>query len=250
MFGFIIFMSIVALIWLIIYKWVTADNRCIQVGQELTWKTFWNKPELYEMITSSERGTQSERHLVSCLRASGFKPTAIYHDLMVESGNGKTTQIDIVVATDASLIVIEVKDFTGWIFGKGNQDYWTQVSGYGRYRNRFYNPFKQNDGHIKALRGLSPQMATLPMYSLVVFAGDCELKDVNFIPHDCYLSSFYRSVYAVNDIIESHPSAHYTDRWEVANLLKAAVDRGGDASLQEQHVYVIHDMLGTNRKYD
>lgn len=250
MFGFIIFMSIVALIWLIIYKWVTADNRCIQVGQELTWKTFWNKPELYEMITSPERGTPSERHLVSCLLASGFKPTAIYHDLMVESGNGKTTQIDIVVATDASLIVIEVKDFTGWIFGKGNQDYWTQVSGYGRYRNRFYNPFKQNDGHIKALRGLSPQMATLPMYSLVVFAGDCELKDVNFIPHDCYLSSFYRSVYAVNDIIESHPSAHYTDRWEVANLLKAAVDRGGDASLQEQHVYVIHDMLGTNRKYD
>ena len=93
-------------------------------------------------------------------------------------------------------------------------------------------------------------MATLPMYSLVVFAGDCELKDVNFIPHDCYLSTFYRSVYAVYDIIESHPSAHYTDRWEVANLLKAAVDRGSYIDLQEQHVYDIHDMLGTNRKYE
>lgn len=250
MFGFIIFMSIVALIWLIIYKWVTADNRCAQVGQELTWQTFWNKPELYEMVTSPVRGTPSERHLVSRLLAAGFKATAIYHDLMVESGNGKTTQIDIVVATDVGLIVIEVKDFTGWIFGKGNQDYWTQVSGYGRYRNRFYNPFKQNDGHIKALRGLSPQLATIPMFSLVVFAGDCELKDVNFIPHDCYLSTFYRSVYAINDIIESHPSAHYTDKWEVANLLKAAVDRGGDENLQEQHVYDIHDMLGTNRRYD
>jgi len=202
------------------------------------------------MITSPERGTPSERHLVSCLLESGFKPTAIYHDLMIESGNGKTTQIDIVIATDVGLIVVEVKDFIGWIFGKGNQEYWTQVSGYGRYRNRFYNPFKQNEGHIKALRGLSPQMATLPMYSLVVFAGDCELKDVNFIPHDCYLSTFYRSVHAVYDIIESHQPAHYTDRWEVANLLKAAVDRGGITNLQNQHVYDIHDMLGTNRKYE
>ena len=247
---YILFGLIVVFLAMFIHRYYTVNSRCEEVGQLLTWHTFWHKPELYEIITSPDRGTPSERQLVSHLLASGFKPTAIYHDLMVESGNGKTTQIDIVVATDAGLIVIEVKDFTGWIFGKGNQEYWTQVSGYGRYKNRFYNPFKQNEGHIKALRGLSPQMATLPMYSLVVFAGDCELKDVNFIPHDCYLSSFYRSVYAVNDIIESHPSAHYTDRWEVANLLKAAVDRGSYIDLQEQHVYDIHDMLGTNRKYE
>ena len=247
---YILFGLIVVFLAMFIHRYYTVNSRCEEVGQLLTWHTFWHKPELYEIITSPDRGTPSERQLVSHLLASGFKPTDIYHDLMIESGNGKTTQIDIVVATDAGLIVIEVKDFTGWIFGKGNQEYWTQVSGYGRYKNRFYNPFKQNEGHIKALRGLSPQMATLPMYSLVVFAGDCELKDVNFIPHDCYLSTFYRSVYAVYDIIESHPSAHYTDRWEVANLLKAAVDRGSYIDLQEQHVYDIHDMLGTNRKYE
>jgi len=247
---FILFLFIVVLILVFIYRYYTVNARCEEVGQELSWHTFWNKPELYEMITSPDRGTPSERNLVSNLLASGFKPTAIYHDLMVDTGNDKTAQIDIVVATDAGLIVIEVKDFTGWIFGKGNQDYWTQVSGYGKYKNRFYNPFKQNEGHIKALRRLSPQMATLPMYSLVVFAGDCELKDVNFIPHDCYLSTFYWSIKAVYDIIEDHPSAQYTDRWEVANLMKAAVERGGNTSLQKQHIYDIHDMLGTNRKYN
>ena len=248
---YIIFMLVVVLVLIFIsYQYITVKARCEEVGQELTWHTFWNKPELYEMITSSDRGTPSERYLVSNLLSSGFKPTAIYHDLIVESGNGKTTQIDIIVATDVGLIVIEVKDFTGWIFGKGNQDYWTQVSGYGKYRNRFYNPFKQNTGHIKALRRLSPQMATLPMFSLVVFAGDCELKDVTFIPHDCYLATFYRSIEAIYDIIESYPPIHYTDRWEVANILKAAVERGGNTYLQEQHVYDIHDMLGTNRKYE
>lgn len=245
-----LFALIVAIVLAFIYRYHTVNARCEEVGQQLTWHTFWNKPELYEMITSSDRGTPSERQLVSTLLASGFKPTAIYHDLMVDTGNGKTAQIDIVVATDAGLIVIEVKDFTGWIFGKGNQDYWTQVSGYGKYKNRFYNPFKQNEGHIKALRRLSPQMATLPMYSLVVFAGDCELKDVTFIPYDCYLSTFYRSIEAIYDIMEFHPSFHYQDRWEVANILKAAVDRGGNTFLQEQHVNDIHDMLGTNRRYE
>lgn len=249
---FIIFMLIVVLvlIYMFIYRCYTVNARCKEVGQKLTFYTFWNKPELYEMITSPDRGTPSERHLVSRLLSSGFKPTAVYHDLMVESAYGKTTQIDIVVATDVGLIVIEVKDYIGWIFGKGNQDNWTQVSGYGKTKNRFYNPFKQNEGHIRALRELSPQMATLPMYSLVVFAGDCELKDVAFIPHDCYLATFHRGVEAVYDIIQSHPPVHYTDKWEVANLLKAAVQRGDSACLQAQHVHDIHDMLGTNRRYE
>ena len=241
---------IVLLVLLLTYQYYITDARCKEVGQELTWQTFWNKPELYEMVTSPYRGTPSERHLVSDLLSSGLKPTAIYHDLMVEADNSKTSQIDIVVATDVGLIVIEVKDFTGWIFGKGNQDNWTQVSGYGRYRNRFYNPFKQNEGHIKALRGLSSQMARLPMFSLVVFAGDCELKDVTFIPHDCYLATYYRAIDAIYDIIQSHPIVQYTDRWEVANLLKAAVDKGDNIYLQKQHVNNIHDMLGTDRKYE
>ena len=248
--NFILFTLTAVVVLIIIYRYYTVSSRCKEVGQELTWHTFWTKPELYEMITSPDRGTPSERNLVSDLLSSGFKPTAIYHDLIVESGKGKTAQIDIVVATDVGLIVIEVKDFTGWIFGKGNQDYWTQVSGYGRYRNRFYNPFKQNDGHVKALRGLSPQMAMLPMYSLVVFAGDCELKDVTFIPRDSYLAMFYRAIEAVYDIVESHPPVNYTDRWEVANLLKAAVDLGSNKYVQEQHAYDIHDMLGADRRYE
>lgn len=246
----IYFLAIVVLILLFIYRYFTVKARCKEVGQQLTFYTFCHKPELYEMITSPNRGTPSERHLVSHLLSAGFKPTAVYHDLMVGSGKGKTAQIDIVVATDVGLIVIEVKDFTGWIFGKGNQDYWTQVSGYGKYKNRFYNPFKQNEGHIKALRGLSSQMATIPMYSLVVFSGDCELKDVTFIPHDSYLTTFHRAMAAVYDIIEMHPITHYTDRWEVANLLKEAVELGGNTMLQQQHIYNIHDMLGTNRRYE
>ena len=88
------------------------------------------------------------------------------------------------------------------------------------------------------------------MYSLVVFAGDCELKDVTFIPHDCYLATYNRAIEAVYDIIENHPIYPSQDKWKIANLLKAAVERGGNAYIQEQHVADIQDMLGTNRKYE
>lgn len=219
------------------------------VGEKLSPKTFIKNPEPYEAVTKSNRGTYCERELISLIVKEGFKPTAIYHDLIIEKGNGKTVQIDIVLATKAGLIVIEVKDYSGWIFGKGNQDIWTQVTRYGRQKNRFYNPFKQNEGHIRALRQLSKQMATIPMYSLVVFGDDCELKDVSFIPQNNYLATFYHSIEAIYDIIETHPPANYTDQWEIANLLKAAVNLGENTKIQEEHIDNIHDMLGTNRKY-
>ena len=207
--------------------------------------------ELYKKITSADRGTPSERHLVSTLLSSGFKPTAIYHDLIVKSVDGKTSQIDIVVATNVGLIVIEVKDYIGWIFGKGNEEYWTQKAGYcGKYVNNFYNPFKQNESHIKALHSLSPQMAALPMYSLVVFAGECKLRNITYIPRDSYLATSDKAISAIYDIIKTHPPFLFQDKWEVVNLLKAAVKRGGVANEQQQHIAGIQDMLGTNRIYE
>ena len=205
--------------------------------------------EPYEAVTSRHRGTASERWIVSKLVRYGLKPTAIYHDLLVAKARGKHSQIDIVVATDVGLIVMEVKDYSGWIFGKGNQEYWTKITRYGKRRYRFYNPFKQNAGHINALRRLSPQMQQLPMYSMVVFCGDCELKDVNFIPPGCYLATGGSVVAAVDHIINAKPRASYSDKWEVARLLQKAVADGGDQHLQVQHVANIHGMLGTDRRF-
>lgn len=40
------------------------------------------------------------------------------------------------------IIVIEVKDFSGWIFGNGNYFYWIKVLVYGEKKFRFYNFIK------------------------------------------------------------------------------------------------------------
>ena len=127
--------------------------------------------KLLRSVSSPNRGTGAERRLVIRMLRWGVHPKAIFHDLYLQKRNGEFSQIDIVVATPQGLLAIEVKDYSGWLFGNEKQRYWTQVLNYGKEKYRFYNPIMQNAGHIKALQEQSEQFAHLP----VLFAGNCTL---------------------------------------------------------------------------
>lgn len=77
--------------------------------------------ELLETVTSLERGNWSERALILKLLKQGIPAITIFHDLYVEKINSNYSQIDAVIATKAGIIVFEVKDYSGWIFGKGSK---------------------------------------------------------------------------------------------------------------------------------
>lgn len=126
--------------------------------------------ELLESVTNEDRGTRAERDLVVALLKNGISPKAIFHDLYVKKQNCGFSQIDLVVATTVGIIVFEVKDYSGWIFGNGNQDKWTQVLAYGNWKFRFYNPIKQNENHIRHLKKLLVKMYRfiLLFYSVVI----------------------------------------------------------------------------------
>lgn len=138
-------------------------------------------------VTQPNRGTKSERKLVLKLLKSGIPAQTIFHDLYLKNRNGTFSQIDLVVATKVGLIVLEVKDFSGWIFGTGYERQWTQVLAYGKSKYRFYNPIRQNNKHISDLKKQIKQFENLPFYSIVVFYGECEFRDVSFIPERTYL---------------------------------------------------------------
>lgn len=91
---------------------------------------------LISSVTESNRGNTSERNLVLTLRKMDIHPDAIFHDLYLQKRNGSHAQIDLVLATAVGLIVFEVKDYSGWIFGSGNATYWTQVLAYGKKKYR------------------------------------------------------------------------------------------------------------------
>tara|TARA_B100000787_G_scaffold147934_1_gene119191 strand:- start:174 stop:551 length:378 start_codon:yes stop_codon:yes gene_type:complete len=81
--------------------------------------------ELISSVTSLSRGTNSELLLILQLLKSGIPPITIYHDLIIKKGKDKFSQIDLVLVTSEGIIVFEVKDYTGWIFGSGNNTNWT-----------------------------------------------------------------------------------------------------------------------------
>lgn len=97
----------------------------------------------------------------------------VFNDLLFES-NGHSTQIDHVVVSPYGVFVIETKGYKGWILGGENSEYWTQTIY--KSKHQFYNPIKQNDGHVRFLRYLLRCSTNIPFIPIVVFNNAAELK--------------------------------------------------------------------------
>lgn len=110
----------------------------------------------------------------------------IFNDLFFEN-NGYTTQIDHVVVSPYGVFVIETKGYKGWIMGGENSEYWTQVIY--KFKAQFYNPIKQNDGHVRFLRHILHESTTIPIIPIVVFNNEAELK-VN-VQHHIVVNRYY-----------------------------------------------------------
>ena len=97
----------------------------------------------------------------------------ILNDLLFES-NGRSTQIDHVIVSTYGVFVIETKGYKGWILGGENSEYWTQTIY--KSKHQFYNPIKQNEGHVRFLRYLFKCSVEIPFIPIVVFNNAAELK--------------------------------------------------------------------------
>lgn len=211
-------------------------------------RTVRNNQKLLQTVTDLHRGTWGERRLVLQLLKHGVSAQAIFHDLYVEKTTGGTSQIDLVVPTKVGIIVFEVKEYSGWIFGKGHQEHWTQVLAYGREKYRLYNPVKQNKGHIEVLKQRLAHCADVPYFSVIVFGGNCELRDVSYIPEDTYIVYMNEVCKMFDMIVQNNVPANYRDKYEVLRVLEEAVHYGGNPEVQAQHIRNIERMLEKNAR--
>ena len=112
-------------------------------------------------------------------------------------GNGKTTEIDLIMIDSSGIYVFESKNYGGWIFGSENQKYWTQTlpARRGSQKHQFYNPIFQNKLHVSCLQNCLNQ--SIPIYSVVVFSDRCTFKDVKVSPEQCvvYCSEVANVIY-------------------------------------------------------
>jgi len=190
---------------------------------------------LLKKVTQLHRGTWSERKLVLNLLKNGFPPETIFHDLYIKKRNGKYSQIDLVVITQVGIIVIEVKHFSGWIYGVGNREKWVQVFNYGKKKYQFYNPIFQNEQHIQSLKNQLNPINNLPFYSLIVFYGRCKLKRISNIPETTKIIYSQRVIQVINSLLKNPESSHRIDTTEIYQILKEGVRNGENKEIQYQH---------------
>ena len=191
--------------------------------------------ELIEQVTPITRGEWSERRVVLRLLKMGINPKAIFHDLYIQKPNGEYTQVDVAVATKAGIIVFEVKDYSGWIFGNEHQKYRTQLLAYGKEKHRFYNPVMQNSGHIQAIRQCLQQNPDTPIYSVIVFFGSSEFKDVTCNANNTFII-YPRSIQQVVSEILMQPNANFGNKYEIMNLFTKAVQNGNNPMIVSSQI--------------
>jgi hypothetical protein len=111
----------------------------------------------------------------------------IFHDTLLPSSDGGTTQIDHIVISRAGIFVIETKNYKGWIFGSERSRQWTQTI-YQR-KQKFYNPLHQNYGHIKAIEHIIGEQIDVPYYNVAVFGSRAVIKGVEVDSPNTYVVS-------------------------------------------------------------
>lgn len=203
-----------------------------------------------QTVSNIHRGTRSERNLIIELLRFGVKPEKIFHDLYIEKTKGRFSQIDVVVVTEVGVIVFEVKEYKGWIYGKGNQESWTQVLSYGKSKFRMYNPVMQNNRHIEELKNKLSKYSDIPYYSVIVFYGNCNLKNINFIPNNVFIAKSYRIGSVIKSILTDNAHYYYENIEDLSIVMSEAVTNGEAYDNRNRHIQNVKDMLGEHRLFD
>jgi len=158
-------------------------------------------------------------------------------NLYIPNGKEQTTEVDLVYLHETGIYVVESKNYSGWIFGDENSQKWTQTFPNGQ-KYPFYNPIKQNIGHIKALQSILPSIEKEHYKSVIVFSERCELKKISYEAQDTYVIKRTDLAKLMKQQIQDSPKAlepNYIER--IYNFLSQY--QKADKSVKQEHIEAI-----------
>ena len=177
---------------------------------------------------NGERLTERELKLVKLFGRKGIVVRNVY----IPKDNGETSEIDVLFITQKGIFVMESKNYSGWIFGDEASAYWTASLPNGQ-KNRFYNPVRQNNSHMKWLSHFIGE--DVPLFSLIVFSERCELKKITIFSEQVSVIKRDRLYYTIKTIWDSAPDVLDEDRVnQLAEILKER--RNVDTATKEAHI--------------
>ena len=178
-----------------------------------------------------EAQVNRELKLVNRLNMKGKTLRNIY----VPKNTGETTEIDLLYITSKGLIVIESKNYNGYIFGTDVSKEWTVTLNKGKTveKIRFFNPVLQNKGHIKYLKQYLNQ--DVPAFSIIVFANSAQLKEIHVSSPNTYVCNtedLYRTVKRIRN--DNPDILNEKEADEIYNMLLPLTK--ADAATKQKHI--------------
>ena len=165
--------------------------------------------------SARQKGVRGEMRVSAILSQLSDEYT-ILNDLVFRTEKG-TTQIDHVVVSKYGIFAIETKNYRGEIYGDDNRKEWTQLivtkvtyakKWWKTYtyvtKSHFYNPVKQSVGHVLRIKEQLSAYPHLKIVSIVVFAGNADLSNVESNHHVIYEGSLL-------DVIDGYKTTYLTD---------------------------------------
>ena len=216
----IIALVIATLVYLFQNRIANGFITAITHGEQKTWSEYIGK-----------KGEDYISDELSKLQKYGIDGS-ILKNIYIPKDNSDTTEIDVVFITTKGAFVIESKNYSGWIFGNEDSQYWT-VTLPNKIKNKFYNPVKQNRTHIKWLEKYL-QM-NIPMYSLIVFSDRCEFKKLQC--HCPNLSVIHRKYMGqeIRRVMDGAPNVLSLEQIErIYGLLQPLTN--ADKATKEHHI--------------
>lgn len=149
---------------------------------------------VYRSNAHKNQGAIGESSVARQLNRLQDNEYLVLNDILIETDTG-SSQIDHIVISIYGIFVIETKNYSGWIHGNDNSEYWTQSI----YLNktRFRNPIRQNWSHIFALKKILSSFKQATYHSIVVFAGSAELKNVVSKIPVIYVHQLFQTIMAI-----------------------------------------------------
>lgn len=135
------------------------------------------EPLVPSPTTPKEKGDHGEKLVASAIAATrtvSDGSVVLLNDLRLPiPDSGKVTQIDHIVACPSAVLVIETKNWAGFIFGTAEAKVWTQTFP-GGGKQTLSNPVAQCESQANIVdRHLGNKVPVVP---IVVMVGDGELK--------------------------------------------------------------------------
>ena len=126
-------------------------------------------------ITAREKGEIGEKKVQKAFFKGLNKEYDIFNNITVRDKYHHTTQIDHIILSRYGVFVLEVKNYSGWIYAYEHKKNWIQR--FPTKQIEFQNPLFQNHRHINVLKFiLDSTELSHSIHSVVIFSPNSTFK--------------------------------------------------------------------------